>query len=83
MAMENEGPKNAGGFQGTQPIDRSASGLQYQSYQMETTARGVNGVARRVAPPASAMFSMSGAQNGGGHAKSTAAAVSSGPEQEY
>lgn len=67
-------PENAGG------PDRSAAGLQYQTYQLGLSARGAAlGVGRRVASPPSAQFSnppgsgarsMSGGQFANGHAKS-------------
>jgi hypothetical protein len=81
-AEPNEGPKNSVGFQGTAPIDRSASGLNYQKYQMETTARGVNGVARRTTVEPSTLFShpMSSGQFGGGN--NAKAATFSSPEEE-
>lgn len=49
---------NAGGFQNqAQSVDRSASGLQFQSYQMGLTATGAAlGRGRRVAPPPAAQF---------------------------
>lgn len=57
-------------------VDRSASGLQYQAYQIGLNARGsALGLGRRVAPDPNVLFSnppMSGAQFGGGHAKSVA-----------
>ena len=63
-------------FPSTAAVDRSAAGLQYQSYQMDLTASGAAlGVARRSTPNASAQFSnppVSGGQFGGGHAKSMA-----------
>lgn len=51
-------------------VDRSASGLQFQKYQMGLTASGAAlGVGRRVATDPGSQFShppMSGAQFGGG-----------------
>jgi hypothetical protein len=82
---ETEGPKNTAGFQGTQQVDRSASGLQYQSFNMGLVARGsALGMGRRVAPNPSVLFSnppVSGGQFGGGHAKSTAS-FTAGPEED-
>lgn len=70
-------PSTAGGLSGgafpnSQPADRSATGLSYQSYSMNTKARGTNGTGQRVAPDPGSMFSppMSGGQFGDGHAKS-------------
>lgn len=84
MMMENEGPKNAAGFQTPNMPDRSASGLQFQSYQMALSARGAAlGRGRRVAPEPNALFStpLSGAQNGGGNARTTAS-FTAGPEED-
>lgn len=71
-----ESTLNAGGFQSSAPIDRSASGLQYQTYQMGLNAKGAAlGMGRRVAPEANQMFSnppISGGQFAEGHAKSVA-----------
>jgi hypothetical protein len=57
-------------------IDRSAAGLQFQRLSMDTVARGAQlGIGRRTVVDPSAQFSnppLSGAQNGGGHAKSLA-----------
>lgn len=86
-AMPSGGGSNSslssGGFGGAMPQDRTASGLQYQKYQMGLTARGAAlGLGRRVAPDPSQMFSnppMSGGQFGGGHAKSM---VNFGGDQE-
>ena len=72
-------PSTAGGLSGgafpnSQPADRSATGLSYQSYAMNARARGigVNGQGQRVAPDPNSSFSppMSGGQFGDGHAKS-------------
>jgi len=81
---EEEQPKNSAGFQTPGQPDRSASGLQYQSYSLDTRARGVNGLGRRAAPDYShALFSspprISGGQFGGGNAKSS---FSAGPEED-
>ena len=66
--------RNTAGFQTPGQPDRSPAGLQFQSYQLGTSATGVNGISRRAAPDYNVLFAnrnMSGAQNGGGHAKST------------
>lgn len=85
--IAEEGVKSAGlssgTFQESQPADRSASGLQFQKYQLDTTTTGVNGIARRAAPDYNVLFAnrnMSGAQNGEGHARSTASFSS--PEED-
>ena len=73
-----------GEFPSQAGVDRSAAGLQYQSYQMGLTARGAAlGTGRRVAPDPSVQFShppLSGGQFAGGHAKSMASVDS--PEED-
>lgn len=85
MLEENgtTGPKlTAGTVAGEGDIDRSAAGLQYQSYQMGLTARGAMlGVGRRSATDPSAQFSnppISGGQFGSGHAKSMVGTATEG-----
>jgi hypothetical protein len=75
------------GGNGAGMADRSASGLQYQRYQMGLTARGAAlGQGLRVAPDPSQQFSnppMSGGQFGQGHAKSMVSfGADSEPEHE-
>lgn len=74
---------NSGGaFPQSQPVDRSASGLQYQSYQLSARARGAAlGQGLRVAPTPNDLFTkpLSGGQFGSGHAKSTVGDFTSPP----
>lgn len=63
MALEGpegpEGPRalSAGSIQPGESVDRSASGLQYQRYNMSLTATGAQlGQGRRSVPPADAQF---------------------------
>lgn len=70
MPEEPHQSLNTGGFQSPGEVDRSASGLQYQKYQMGLTATGAAlGMGRRSAPDPTAQFRnppMSRAQFGGG-----------------
>ena len=79
--------ESGAGFPQSQPVDRSTLGLQYQESDINATATGSQlGVARRVAPHPSALFShpptvMSQSQmGGGGNARSVADFTS--PQQE-
>jgi len=74
--VEDEGGVlSAGTFPGQAPVDRSAAGLQYNSFKGNTVATGAAlGRGLRKVFPAPVSFnpnaSMSGGQFGNGHAKS-------------
>ena len=79
MAIDNEGDAvlTAGTFPGQEPIDRSAAGLQYNSFKGNTVSTGAAlGKGLQKVFPAPVSFnpnaSMSGGQFGSGHAKSVA-----------
>ena len=66
---ENTNPNGNAPQSGGTPTDRSASALQYQHYQLDTMAKGINGVGFRVAPDPNSLFSnppVSKSQFGGG-----------------
>lgn len=85
MAMSNEeGVLSAGTFPGQEQIDRSAAGLQYNTFKGNTVSSGAAlGKGLQKVFPAPVSFnpnaSMSGGQFGGGHAKSVA--TFSSPEE--